>query len=57
MQYLGESSRSAYQCGAEHQKEIKEGLMTHPVVLHFWEGYQGEEQEVLMRVTSSYEKT
>ena len=36
-QYWGESSRSAYQRGREHGRDISQGKLAHPMVLHFWE--------------------
>ena len=52
--YYGETSRSAYQRGAEHQKEVKEGILSHPLVLHFWEEHQGRRQPLMMRVISAH---
>ena len=50
--YYGESSRSAYQRGVEHQKEISDGVLAHPMVGHFWEEHRGIQQGVLMRILS-----
>ena len=50
--YIGESSRSPYQCGVEHTREIREGVLDHPMVQHFWEEHKGVEQKVLMRMSS-----
>ena len=36
-QYWGESSRSAFQRGGEHEAEIQMGKISHPMVQHFWE--------------------
>ena len=44
------NSRNSYQRGNEHLKEIKEGIIIHPIVKH--EEYEGRFQEVLMRVLS-----
>ena len=52
--YLGETSRSCYQRGLEHTREIDEGIITHPIVLHFWEEHNGEKQNVLMRILSGH---
>merc|ERR1712112_312225 len=52
--YCGESSRSGYQRGAEHQKEIDSGLLSHPLVLRFWEEHGGRKQEVMMRILSTH---
>ena len=35
-------------------KEIREGVISHPLVLHFWESHSGRRQEVLMRVVSRH---
>ena len=53
-QYWGESSRSTYQRGREHCREIRMGKLAHPMVLHFWEQHDGRQQPVLMRVTSKH---
>ena len=50
--YIGESSRSAYQRGKEHLKDVREGVLDHPMVQHFWEEHGGKQQEVMMRVLS-----
>ena len=52
--YYGETSRSAFQRGAEHVQEIEDGILSHPLVLHFWEQHQGRRQEIMMRVTSTH---
>ena len=52
--YLGETSRSAYQRGREHQKEIQEITPTHPLVVHNVEEHGGETQPVLMRSLSAH---
>ena len=33
--YIEESSRSSYQRGKEHDKDIREGVLDHPMVQHF----------------------
>ena len=53
-QYWGESSRSAFQRGEEHEAEIRMGKISHPMVQHFWEEHGGRIQPVLMRVTSKH---
>lgn len=52
--YYGESSRTAYQRGNEHSREIREGVATHPLVMHFREEHSGQEQEVLMKILSNH---
>ena len=47
--YLGEKSRSTYQRGREHAKEIREGTVTHPMVIHCIEEHGGDVQPILMR--------
>ena len=39
--YLGETSRSPYQRGAEHEKEVREGVPSHPLVIHCMEEHGG----------------
>ena len=51
--YFGETSRSPYQRGNEHVREIHLGVATHALVAHFREEQDGQPQEVLMRVLSS----
>ena len=41
-QYVGESSRSMYQRGREHLREVNMGKKTHPLVDHFMEQHQGK---------------
>ena len=53
--YIGESSRSAYQRGKEHIKEIIGGKKTHPMVEHFGDCHQGQTQEVLFRTFSNFQ--
>ena len=52
--YYGESGRSGYQRGREHMREIREGIMAHPMVSHFWEEHNGRRQEIIMRITSNH---
>ena len=40
--YLGESSRSGNQRVQEHCKDIQDGIITHPMVVHFIEEHGGE---------------
>ena len=40
-QYWGESLRSPYQRGIEHEKEIRAGKIAHPMVQYFWEQHEG----------------
>ena len=42
--YVAKTSRSPYQRGREHHKEIAEAKKTHPVVLHFQESHKGIRQ-------------
>ena len=51
--YYRETGRSPYQRGKEHMREI-EGVLSHPLVLHFWEDHDGRRQEVLMRTISAH---
>ena len=39
--YHGETSRSTYEKGVEHLKEVDEGVSTHPMVIHYWEEHSG----------------
>ena len=48
--YTGTTSRSLYQRGKEHWREISKGKKTHPLVIHFLEEHNGATQEVLFRV-------
>ena len=50
--YVGESSRSPYQRGVEHLKEVREGVLDHPMVQHFWDEHGGQVQGIMMRVLS-----
>ena len=54
--YYGETSCSPYQRGTEHLREIEEGVLSHPLVLHFWEEHLGKRQPVMMRVTLAHLK-
>ena len=54
--YYGETSRLPYQRGKEHLREVEEGVISHPLVQHFWEEHRGRKQLILMRVTSSHLK-
>ena len=47
--YIGETSRSAYQRGREHQEEVDLAKKSHPLVIHFQECHQGQQQQLLMR--------
>ena len=38
-----------FQRGKEHQQEVSDAKKTHPLVLHFQESHDGQEQELLMR--------
>ena len=51
---MGDTSRSRYQRGLEHFKEIEEGIATHPMVIHFWEDHSGRRQDCLMRILSGH---
>ena len=52
--YFGETSRSPYQRGSEHQKEVREGILTHPLVIHSIEEHEGITQPILMRTLSAH---
>ena len=54
--YIGESSKSSYQRGREHAREVREGVLDHPMVQHFWEEHKGEEQEIILRVLGRHLK-
>ena len=54
--YIGESSRSPYQRGREHLREVKERVLDHPMVQHLWKEHHGVEQEIMMRVLSKHIK-
>ena len=53
VQYVGESSRSGYQRGREHAKEMEQGKKTHPLVIHWEERHASQPQEILMRVVAT----
>ena len=38
----------------EHLREVKEGVISHPIVLHFREEHARRRQQVLMRVVSRH---
>ena len=50
--YRGETSRSAFQRGAEHTDDVERGILKNPMVQHFWEIHDGMKQEFMMRITS-----
>ena len=52
--YLGETSRSPYQRGTEHAKEVKEAVPSHPLVIHCLEEHGGTIQPILMRTLSAH---
>ena len=52
---MGETSRSSYQRGVEHERDIAGGVLSHPMVLHFWEEHQGRHQEYIMRTISKHQ--
>ena len=54
-QYIGQSSRSGYQRGREHDKVIGEGVETHPLTIHFEEEHKGEKQDILFRIINKYQ--
>ena len=53
-QYHGESSRSGYQRGKEHEKDVEAGVLKHPKIQHFWEDHGGVRQDILTRITSKH---
>ena len=52
--YYRESARSGYQRGVDHMREIREGVIAHPMVSHFWEEHNSRRQEILMKITSTH---
>ena len=54
--YIGETSRSGHQRGTEHWKEIVAGKKTHPMVEHFSDHHEGQQQEVLYRIVAQFQK-
>ena len=34
--------------------DVKEGMLSHPIVLPFWEEHKGKKQQTLMRVISKH---
>ena len=46
--YIGETSRSPSQGGKEYGQEVMEAKKTHPLVLHFQEKHNGQEQQIFM---------
>ena len=38
-QYIGETSRSGFQRAKEHNREVEEGIITHPMAIHFLEDH------------------
>ena len=46
--YVGETSRSPYQRGKEHQEEVDLTKKVHPLVIHFQEVHNEEKQAILM---------
>ena len=51
---MGETSRSSYQRGTEHEKEVREAVATHPLVIHCQEEHGGVIQPILMRILSTH---
>lgn len=47
--YIGETSRSSYQRGREHQAEIEDRKATHPMVQNFQEIHRDQNQDILMQ--------
>ena len=43
------------QRGEEHDKDIKEGDLSHPIVKHAWEEHEGCRPDILMRIISKHE--
>ena len=50
--YYGETSRSLFQRGNEHLKEVLDGVASHPLTIHFKEEHRGAPQEILLKVLS-----
>ena len=53
-QYVGETSRSGYQRGKEHRREVEKEVATHPMTLHFQEEHSGNQQETVFRIISKH---
>ena len=49
-----ETSCSGYQRAKKHQREVLEGMATHPMNLHFIEEHQGIRQENIFRIVSKH---
>ena len=49
---MGESSRSGYQRGKEHAREVDREVVTHPMTQHFIEDHSGQQQETVFRIVS-----
>ena len=54
--YEGESSRSPYERGVEHQAAVDKGEADHPLVRHAWEHHRGRRPDFLMKVTTRHRK-
>lgn len=52
--YIGETSRSPFDRGQEHQEMIDNGDLAHPVVRHAWEEHRGVKPSIIMCVISSH---
>ena len=52
--YLGETFRSPYQRGAEHAKEVREAVPSHPLVIHCLEEHGGDIQPILMKTLPAH---
>ena len=51
--YIGETSRSPYQRGKEHENDVEGGKKNHPMTIHFKEKHQGRRQRIIMRVIAT----
>ena len=54
--YEGETSRSPFERGLEHQGAVDRGEADHPMVRHAWEEHAGQKPDFLMRVKSRHKK-
>lgn len=52
--YYRETSRRSYQRGVEHNREIEEGIISHSLVVHFWEEHRGRRQRTMTRIFSKH---
>ena len=46
--------RSGHQRSREHEKEVGDGVLSHPLVQHFLEEHEGMHQDLLFRVVRKH---